>query len=66
VWERLHETVLDHLGQADEIDWERASLDSSSVAAPGEPKTGKNPTDKGKAGSKRLALWSTEEVSRSR
>ena len=38
VWERLHRTLLDRLGQADEIDWERASLDSASVAAPGESK----------------------------
>ncbi len=46
--------ALDRLGKADEIDcWERASLDSASVAAPGGQKTGKNPTDKGKQGSKR-------------
>jgi transposase len=35
VWERLHERLLDRLGEADQIDWERASLDSASVAAPG-------------------------------
>ena len=38
VWEWLHRKLLDRLGKADEIDWERASLDSSSVAAPGGPK----------------------------
>jgi transposase len=38
VWEKLHQKLLDRLGKADEIDWERASLDSSSVAAPGGPK----------------------------
>jgi transposase len=38
VWERLHRMLLDRLGQADEIDWARASLDSASVAAPGGPK----------------------------
>ncbi len=39
-------TMLDRLGEADEIDWERASLDSASVPAPGGPKkTGPNPTD---------------------
>jgi len=32
---RLHRTMLDRLGKADEIDWERASLDSASVPAPG-------------------------------
>ena len=35
VWEGLHQKLLDRLGKAEEIDWERASLDSSSVAAPG-------------------------------
>src|SRR5919199_3916726 len=29
----LHRVLLDRLGQAYEIDWERASLDSASVAA---------------------------------
>src|SRR5215216_1180942 len=53
VWERLHRRLLDRLGEANQIEWERASLDSSSVAAPGGQKTGANPTDKGKQGSKR-------------
>jgi transposase len=33
VWDRLHRTLLDRLGDADRIDWERASLDSASVPA---------------------------------
>jgi transposase len=33
--ERLHGAVLDHLGQADRIDWSRASLDPAAVPAPG-------------------------------
>ena len=33
VWDRLHRTLLDRLGEADRIDWERASLDSASVPA---------------------------------
>ncbi len=33
VWERLHRVLLDRLGEADEIDWTRASLDSASVPA---------------------------------
>lgn len=33
VWDRLHQTLLDELGAADQIDWERASLDSASVPA---------------------------------
>src|SRR4051794_4349479 len=35
VWGRLHRRLLDRLGGADQIDWERISLDSASVAAPG-------------------------------
>ena len=31
VWEELHRVLLDLLGKADRIDWERASLDSVSV-----------------------------------
>jgi transposase len=32
-WERLHRTLLERLGEADLIDWERASLDSASIPA---------------------------------
>jgi hypothetical protein len=41
-------------GEADEIDWSRASLDSSERGGQkGGEKVGKNPTDRGKPGSKR-------------
>lgn len=33
VWERLHRVLLDRLGEADQIDWDRASLDSASIPA---------------------------------
>jgi transposase len=33
VWRKLHRVLLDRLGEADEIDWSRASLDSASVSA---------------------------------
>ena len=33
VWERLHRVLLDRLEEADQIDWERASLDSASIPA---------------------------------
>ena len=33
VWDRLHRVLLDRLGAADHIDWERACLDSASVPA---------------------------------
>jgi hypothetical protein len=33
VWRKLHRVLLDRLGEADEIDWEKTSLDSASVVA---------------------------------
>ena len=33
VWERLHATLLDRLGQEGAVDWSRASLDSLGVRA---------------------------------
>jgi transposase len=33
VWTRLHRALLDRLGEADQIDWERACLDSASIPA---------------------------------
>ncbi len=33
VWERLHQALLDRMGEADQIDWSRASLDSASNPA---------------------------------
>src|SRR5438105_9440367 len=35
VWHRLHTTLLNRLGEADRIDWSRASMDSASVRAKG-------------------------------
>jgi transposase len=66
VWEELHRILLDRLGKADEIDWERASLDSASVAAPGGVKRPAR-TQQIKANRARSAtLWSTETASPSR
>ena len=66
VWERLRKTLLDRLGKADEIDWERASLDSATVAAPGGTE-GPAQTRRIEANRARSAmLWSTEGASRSR
>ena len=33
VWDRLHRELLDRLGEADRIDWSRASLDAASIPA---------------------------------
>jgi transposase len=35
VWHKLHQLLLNRLGEADQLDWSRASLDSQSVPAPG-------------------------------
>jgi transposase len=39
VWWELHRVLLDRLGEADRIDWSRASIDSSTVPAKGLKKT---------------------------
>src|ERR687897_1389976 len=64
VWERLHGTLLDRLGEADRIDWSRASLDSATVPAPG---GAKRPGRIRRIGANRVRsaiLWSTEGASR--
>ena len=33
VWDTLHRTLLDRLGEAGQIDWSRAALDSASIPA---------------------------------
>ena len=43
VWEALHRTLLDRLGEADRIDWSRVSIDSSTVPAKGLKKGGRRP-----------------------
>src|ERR671927_1507271 len=35
VWEKMHRLLLEKLHKADELDWSRAVVDSSSVPAPG-------------------------------
>jgi transposase len=66
VWEELHRVLLDRLGEADRIEWERASLDSASVPAKrGAKRPG--PIRRIKAKRARSAtLFRTEGVSRSR
>jgi transposase len=54
VWQRIDHELLNGLGQLGLLDWSRASLDSGSVPAKrGGALTGPNPTDRGKAGTKR-------------
>jgi len=34
VWQKLHRVFLNWLGEADQIDWSRAAIDSTTVPAP--------------------------------
>jgi len=63
VWRRVHQVILNWLGDLDAIDWSRASLDSISIRAKrGGEHTGPNPTDRGKAGSKYHVLVDRQGV----
>ena len=54
VWDRPHEVLLAEPHAAGKIDWSRAAIDSSSCRARGGGEdTGRNPTDRGKSGTKR-------------
>ena len=66
VWEELHRTLLDGLGKADQLDWERASLDSASVAAPGGAKRPARIRRIRANRARSATLWSTEKASPSR
>lgn len=33
VWEKLHQTLLSHLQEAEQLDWDRACMDSASIKA---------------------------------
>jgi len=49
VWQRLHEVLLAKLNRAEQIDWSRAVVDSSSVRAlKGGPKQARIPPTKAK------------------
>jgi transposase len=65
VWDALHRTLLDRLGEADRIDWSRVALDAASIPA----KRGAMPSDRTRriaANRARSAiLWSSEPASRS-
>ena len=66
VWERLHRELLNRLGEADQIDWDRASLDSTSIPAKkGATRPERIRRIKGKR-ARSAMLWSTEKASCSR
>ena len=63
VWKKLHRAMLDRLAAADQIDWSRAALDSRSLPAKGGgAAVGRNPTDKGKPGSKHHVLTDRQGI----
>ena len=51
VWDRLHRELLDRLRDAERIDWSRACMDSSSIAAKkgGPQQVRTRPTEAGRA-----------------
>ncbi len=60
VWQRLHQVLLDRLGEADRIDWSRASLDASAVPAEkGAMKPGR--IQRIAANRARNAMWSSTD-----
>src|SRR5215211_4964309 len=66
VWEELHRVLLDRLGEADRVEWERASLDSASVPA---KRRGRRPDRIRRIRERRAqsaTLFRTEGASRSR
>nr|WP_246351255.1 IS5 family transposase [Deinobacterium chartae] len=57
VFTRLHQVLLDRMNEAEQPDWSRASLDSTTVpAARGGSQTGLNPTDRGRPDSERQVI----------
>lgn len=66
VWDRLHQTLLDRLGETDRIDWSRAAMDSASIPAKrGAPAPGRIQRI-GANRARSATLWSTAPGSRSR
>jgi len=65
VWEKLHEALLDELGRDGQIDWSRAALDGSNVAAKrGAPKrSGRIRRTVGNRAPSTIC-WSTDTASR--
>jgi transposase len=65
VWERLHRELLDRLGEADQIDWSRASLDSASVPAKRGAPSSERTRRIGENRARSAMLWETAAASRS-
>ena len=64
LWESLLSKILDKLGLAGQIDWSRASVDSSSIPAPGGAlRQGQIRRIGAKVGAK-TTFWSTKKANR--
>src|SRR5829696_9624453 len=66
VWDRLHRELLDRLGEADQIDWSRVSLDSASIPAKRGARAPERIRRIAANRARSAMLWSTEPASRSR
>jgi transposase len=63
VWDRLHQILLDELGDDGLIDWSRTLIDSAASKAPkGGELTGPNPTDRRKKGSKHHVITDAQGI----
>lgn len=63
VWFQLHALLLAELNGNDQIDWSRAVIDASFAKAPeGGEKTGPNPTDRSKSGSKHHLMTEAQGI----
>lgn len=60
--EQLHEVLLARLRAADQIDWSRVIVDSSSIRAVGSGQTGPNPTDRARPGSKHHLITEAQGI----
>jgi transposase len=65
VWEKLHRVLLDRLGEAKQIDWKRASLDSASVPAKRGDKEPERIRQIRERRARSAMLWSRGRASRS-
>lgn len=55
LWQRLHQVLLDRLGEAEQIDWSRASLDAQSIPAVGVGKRGIGVSSEASGRTRRIA-----------
>ncbi len=65
VWEQLHRALLDRLGDADQLDWSRASLDSASIPAKRGASVSVRTRRIAANRARSAMLWATGEASRS-